>query len=284
MIANAIPTARGSGRALLKPGHMAGLLFGMLLYLSGSALAQERREQPLPDGDGKELVAFACSQCHGLRETQILRDGEKGWEEVVNRMVLYGAQLSPSEADRVTHYLATELGPGKDVMQGGTGSPHGMKNISLPEGAGKDLVATRCVLCHDMGRVTGVARSKSDWDSITRNMLRGLSDTPNEIQTMISYLQANFSKNLRSSQHTQSQSVHSGSDVFTENCLPCHSTEPGKDLLGPSLYGEMREARPKKTEQEIRAIIRDGKGKMPAFKENLTEEDTDNLLAYIRSL
>ena len=283
MIANAIPTARDSRRALLKPGYMAGLLFGMLLYSSGSALAQERREQPLPDGDGKELVAFACSQCHGLRETQILRDGEKGWEEVVNRMVLYGAQLSPSEADRVTHYLATELGPGKDVMQGGTGSPHGMKNISLPEGAGKDLVAARCVLCHDMGRVTGVARSKSDWDSITRNMLRGLSDTPDEIQTMISYLQANFSKNLRSSQHTQSQSVHSGSDVFTQKCLSCHSTEPGKDLLGPSLYGEMREPHPKKTEQQIRAIIRDGKGRMPAFKDTLTEEDTDTLLAYIRS-
>jgi mono/diheme cytochrome c family protein len=279
-----IPTARGSGRDLLKPGYMAGLLFGMLLYSSGSALAQERREQPLPDGDGKELVAFACSQCHGLRETQILRDGEKAWEEVVNRMVLYGAQLSPSEADRVTHYLATELGPGKDVMQGGTGSPHGMKNISLPEGAGKDLVAARCVLCHDMGRVTGVARSKSDWDSITRNMLRGLSDTPDEIQTMISYLQANFSKDLRSSQHTQPHSVHSGGDVFTQKCLPCHSTEPGKDLLGPSLYGEMREGRPKKTEQEIRAIIRDGKGKMPAFKKTLSEEDTDNLLAYIRSL
>jgi mono/diheme cytochrome c family protein len=282
MIANSVPTTRGSGRAFLKPGYVAALFFG-LLYLSGSALAQERREQPLPDGDGKELVAFACSQCHGLRETQILRDGEKGWEEVVNRMVLYGAQLSPSEADRVTHYLATELGPGKDVMQGG-GSPHGMKNISLPDGPGKDLVATRCVLCHDMGRVTGVARSKSDWDSITRNMLRGLSDTPDEIQTMISYLQVNFSKNLQSSPRTQSESVHSSSDVFTQKCLPCHSTEPGKDGLGPSLYSEMREPHPKKTEQQVRTIIRDGKGRMPAFKDTLTEEDTENLLAYIRSL
>ena len=282
MIAIAVPTTRGSGRAFLKPGYVAGLFFG-LLYLSGSALAQERREQPLPDGDGKELVAFACSQCHGLRETQILRDGEKGWEEVVNRMVLYGAQLSPSEAERVTHYLATELGPGKDLMQGGVGSPHGLKNISLPEGAGKDLVAVRCVLCHDMGRVTGVARSNSDWDSITRNMLRGLSDTPDEIQTMISYLQANFSKNLRSNPHTQSEPVHSSSDVFTQKCLPCHSSEAGEDLLGPSLYGEMREPHPKKTEQQIRAIIRDGKGRMPAFKDTLTEEDTDTLLAYIRS-
>ena len=45
MIATAIPR-RGALEASLKPGHMAGLLFGMLLYESGSALAQERRQHP----------------------------------------------------------------------------------------------------------------------------------------------------------------------------------------------------------------------------------------------
>jgi len=39
-----------------------------------------------------------------------------------------------------------------------------------------------------------------------------------------------------------------------------------------------------KTAAQVRAQIHDGKGKMPAFKDILTKEDTDNLMAYIKSL
>jgi mono/diheme cytochrome c family protein len=40
---------------------------------------------------------------------------------------------------------------------------------------------------------------------------------------------------------------------------------------------------PKLTDAQIRTILRDGKGKMPPVKD-LSKEDMDNLLAYIRSL
>jgi mono/diheme cytochrome c family protein len=259
------------------------------LFLSRLGHAQEGRGLTLPDGDAKELTTMVCSQCHGLKETLLLRDGQKGWEDVVDRMVLYGAQLTPAEAARVSRYLGTELGPGKDLMVGGSVSPHGgrgaVENIALPAGPGQALVATRCILCHDLGRVTGVNRSTSDWEAITTSMLRGLNDSPNEVQTMISYLQTNFSRGGQAIAHVQMQSApRRSNDVFAQKCQLCHSIQAGKNQLGPSLFGEMREPHPKKTEQEIRTIVRDGKGKMPAFKDLLTEEDTDNLITYLRSL
>jgi mono/diheme cytochrome c family protein len=178
-----------SGRHL---PQVIGFLFCFLLCFSGLLHGQEGRGPALPDGDGKQLVATVCSQCHGLRQTQILRDGQNGWDEVVHRMVLYGAQLTPAEAATVTHYLAVQLGPGTDPMRSGT-LPGGSKEISLPAGTGKDLVQTRCVLCHDLGRVVGSTRSKADWEAITNNMVeRGLKASPADIQTMVAYLSAQF--------------------------------------------------------------------------------------------
>ena len=181
------------------PRGLQLLLGGILLSCCGFARAQRERGVTLPDGDGKELVAFACSQCHGLKETVILRDGREGWQEVVDRMVLYGAQLSPSEADQVTRYLVAELGPRTTVVHGDLPSRADLGIApglaALPEGAGRELVATRCAQCHDLGKVVSSRRTKADWVAITNNMVqRGMKATPTETQTMIGYLQASLSK------------------------------------------------------------------------------------------
>jgi len=175
--------------------NVIGSLFCFLFCFSGLLHGQEGRAPALPEGDGKQLVATVCSQCHGLRQTQILRDGQNGWQETVDRMVLYGAQLTPAESTTMVHYLAVQLGPGTDPMRTGALPAGGAKDISLPAGAGKDLVQARCVLCHDLGRVVGSTRSKADWEAITNNMVeRGLKATPADVQTMISYLSAQFGK------------------------------------------------------------------------------------------
>ena len=176
------------------------LLLCATLGLVGLAHAQEGgRVQPLPEGDGKQLVTVVCSQCHGLRQTQILRDGQNGWQEVVDRMVLYGAQVTPSEAATITHYLATQLGPGTGTMASGALPPQNAlgnaKEISLPDGAGKDLVSTRCILCHNLERVVSSTRSKGDWEAIASNMTqRGLKASPDELQSMTAYLSSHFGK------------------------------------------------------------------------------------------
>jgi mono/diheme cytochrome c family protein len=78
--------------------------------------------------------------------------------------------------------------------------------------------------------------------------------------------------------------VDAGEGVFIQMCLQCHSSNEGQVTFGPSLYRELKRPHPKKSTAEIRAILKNGKGKMPSFKDKLTAQDADNLLAYLHTL
>jgi cytochrome c5 len=173
--------------------YLCGLscLIGLLLCASGE-LHGQAAPSDLPPGNGRELVAVACSQCHGLKLIVTLRDSRAGWKRHVDEMVLRGTQLLPEEADTVVQYLAKNFGPGAGPMQ----SSPGASEISLPKGPGQDLVDSRCTLCHDLGRITTVRRTKEEWDHTVRDMLGRLPKmpTPEELQTMTSYLNAQFGK------------------------------------------------------------------------------------------
>ncbi len=179
-------------------------LAGLLLAASGPLYGQAAAPHALPPGDGKELVEKACTQCHGLRLILMLRDGPAAWKNVVDTMVVKGTQLMPEEAETVARYLAKNFGPGSSPMKTGRLSEKtppaqtgggGAKAEPLPPGPGKELVESRCAPCHDLGIVTALKRSKEDWESIVKNMFtRGPSATPEEIQTMTSYLTAQFGK------------------------------------------------------------------------------------------
>ena len=188
MTENSNPAKRCSQTVFPMTACISALLFCAALYCSHLVFGQGR-EPALPDGQGKQLVAFTCSQCHALREILLLRDGRQGWEKTVDRMVLYGAQLSPSEAEVVTRYLATQLGPQ-------TGSaPSNSVTITLPSGPGRDLVSERCALCHSLDMVVATTRSQADWESIVHDMMqRGMPATPHEVQLILSYLKANYSR------------------------------------------------------------------------------------------
>ena len=94
-------------------------------------------------------------------------------------MVLRGAQLTPREADTVLAYLVANFGPGAPAPG----------SVTLPGGAGKELVETRCAVCHSLERVTAVKRPARDWDTIVANMYDrwGVSAT-DEAQAITSYL------------------------------------------------------------------------------------------------
>src|SRR5580692_11235740 len=67
------------------------------------------------------------------------------------------------------------------------------KPVKLPDGHGKDLVETRCGLCHDLERVAAIKRSNKAWPVIVANMVeRGATVTPDEAKTISDYLAANF--------------------------------------------------------------------------------------------
>ena len=174
------------------------------LVLAAATPVAAQTASPWPAGDGRDLVAVACSQCHSLAPLTAVRDGPAGWKRHVYNMVLRGAQLTPREADTVIQYLITHFGPGQPLPAG--------KPITLPGGAGKELVETRCGLeycalglfelvetrctvCHDLERVTIVKRQPRDWETIVGNMYErwGMS-APDEVRTITSYLATQFGR------------------------------------------------------------------------------------------
>jgi cytochrome c5 len=164
--------------------HMIAGLFALLM-LVGPVLSSAQTTDPLPPGDGHDLVAVACSQCHSLSTIAKIRDGAAGWRLYVNNMVLRGAQLTSAEVDTVVSYLALNMGPGINLPPS--------KAVVLPAGQGKQLVETHCGLCHDHERVVAVKRRKADWPIIVANMVeRGVPATTEEAKAISDYLAANF--------------------------------------------------------------------------------------------
>jgi cytochrome c5 len=154
------------------------------IFIASPSRAQQS-SNPLPAGDGRDIVSVACSQCHYLGTIAKIRDGAAGWRTYVSNMVLRGAQLNPAEVDKVVNYLATNLGPGINLPP--------PRPVALPDGSGKQLVETRCALCHDLERVAAVKRKKQDWTPIVANMVAwGAPVTTDEAKAITDYLAANF--------------------------------------------------------------------------------------------
>ena len=162
------------------------LLVGALALVFGAATPlHAQTASALPPGEGRDLVATASPQCHTLNVIMAGRDGPVGWKKHVYNMVLRGAQLTPREADTVIQYLITNFGPGAPAA-----TP-----AALPSGPGKELVETRCAVCHNLERVTVVKRPKYDWERVVANMYErwGMS-APEEVNAISAYLVAQFGR------------------------------------------------------------------------------------------
>jgi cytochrome c5 len=170
---------------------VAGAVAAALVALATPAQAQlgPPFTGTLPDGEGKDLVAASCGQCHTLSVVLTMRAGLQGWRHQVYDMVIRGAQLDVAEAETVTRYLATFYGPGSPLP--------GLKPdpVALPAGQGKELVEANCGMCHDLGRMTGVKRTKSEWEGIVARMVfLGAPSDPEDSKKIVAYLDAQFGK------------------------------------------------------------------------------------------
>jgi len=164
-----------------------------VLALAPSGLAQEGRAagaNPLPAGPGRDIVAAACSQCHGLNAFTWLRQGATAWRHQVYDMILRGTQIGPNEIETVVTYLTTNFGPGINVPPSAP--------VSLPPGAGKDVVEGSCAICHGLDRAVGTARSPAEWQAMVAKMVfLGAPLSTDQTRAAIDYLSANFGSPAR---------------------------------------------------------------------------------------
>ena len=78
-----------------------------------------------------------------------------------------------------------------------------------------------------------------------------------------------------------------GAQIFKLRCVMCHgadgsgNTPAGKVYKAASLTDPMITG---KSNDELHAVVKNGKNKMPSFKAQLTDEQIDAVIAYVRKL
>lgn len=80
------------------------------LIVSFSFIPPVNAQASLPEGEGREIVADVCSQCHGLVYITDSRRTAAQWQYIVSMMVALGAPLQPEEIGPVIQYLVENLG------------------------------------------------------------------------------------------------------------------------------------------------------------------------------
>jgi cytochrome c len=78
-----------------------------------------------------------------------------------------------------------------------------------------------------------------------------------------------------------------GKEVF-QQCSVCHNADSTEKKMGPGLKGLFKRDKlvngKKPTEANVRAKIDEGGNGMPSYKDMLSDQEKDDLLAYLKTL
>jgi cytochrome c len=79
----------------------------------------------------------------------------------------------------------------------------------------------------------------------------------------------------------------SGKALFQKKCAVCHATDSSERRIGPALKGVKEGQLPSHRDATADAVLKqieDGGGGMPVFRELLTKEQKEDIVAYVLSL
>ncbi|MEP6887247.1 MAG: c-type cytochrome [Nitrospirales bacterium] len=114
-------------------------------------------ESATGDLEALSVLHARCAVCHSTDLITQQRLDREQWTTIVNKMVHWGAQVSPSEQEMLLTYLAAHYHPDAAParVNEGTGQRSGHSPIpvqSLPGEAqrGEGLFGRNCVACHGM--------------------------------------------------------------------------------------------------------------------------------------
>src|SRR5947207_15665129 len=76
--------------------------------------------------------------------------------------------------------------------------------------------------------------------------------------------------------------------VVFEQCAVCHNADSDEKKMGPGLKGLFKKDKltngKKPSEANIRSRVDEGGNGMPAYKDMLSDQEKDDLLAYLKTL
>jgi mono/diheme cytochrome c family protein len=98
------------------------------------------------------------------------------------------------------------------------------EGTNLPEGKGKDLVASVCRQCHGLELTTSSERTLDEWKSVVNDMVsNGAALQEDEVETVSQYLAKNFSPDSKKSKDGEEKK-----QAKDESATPKADTKKGK--------------------------------------------------------
>lgn len=67
-------------------------------------------QDSLPEGEGRNIVEYVCSQCHGLLQVTTASKTAEQWQHLVTQMKNQGAPIEEYEINTIVRYLSEHFG------------------------------------------------------------------------------------------------------------------------------------------------------------------------------
>lgn len=151
--------------------------YALLLIVLASPVA-------LAQSPGADVMKQRCVSCH---ESDIITSQKlslTGWTRSVDKMVRWGASVTPAERDVLQPYLAANFGPRPAASHASADAPPAPA-LSAGEGTYKRV----CLSCHDADIIEQQKLSKTGWTRSVEKMMRwGAPVSAEEKEPLIDYL------------------------------------------------------------------------------------------------
>jgi len=147
---------------------------------SPPGVSQPGGVEPLPAGAGLDVLNKRCISCHEADIITSQKLSLTGWTRSVDKMVRWGASITPEERDVLQPYLAQHFAPRPVASHGSTDSDATYKRV--------------CLTCHEADIIQQQKLTPAGWTRSVEKMMRwgaALSDA--EKQPLVEYLAARFS-------------------------------------------------------------------------------------------
>jgi len=156
----------------------------VILALGASAGAQS-----LPAGAGLEVLNRRCLSCHEADIITAQKLSLTGWTRSVDKMVRWGAVVTPEERAVLQPYLAAHFAPTPAASH------------ALSEGIGRNAADTRvegvyqraCLTCHEADIIEQQKLTPTGWTRSVEKMMRWGASVPDaDKQPLVDYLASRF--------------------------------------------------------------------------------------------
>lgn len=147
----------------------------LIVFAGATAAAQQ-----LPAGAGLDVLNKRCVSCH---ESDIIASQKlslTGWTRSVDKMVRWGAAITPEEREVLQPYLAQHFGP-KPVAS------------HAPTAAGEATFKRACLTCHEADIVEQQRLTPIGWTRSIEKMMRwGAAVAEADKQPLVEYLASRY--------------------------------------------------------------------------------------------